>query len=68
MDNDELALATMDDDGFGCAITASPDETLMRLSAHDCGRHCGPGYHPDAVTVRLIEAHERLSLSSFRIV
>lgn len=28
-------------------------------NAHTCGRHCGPGYHPDAVTVRLIENHER---------
>ncbi len=24
MDNDELALAAMDDDGFGCAITSTP--------------------------------------------
>jgi hypothetical protein len=26
---------------------------------HVCGRHCGPGYHPDGVTVHLIETYER---------
>jgi hypothetical protein len=28
------------------------------INAHVCGRHCGTGYHPDAVTVQLIEQAE----------
>ena len=27
-------------------------------NAHTCGRHCGTAYHPDALTVRLIEQYE----------
>lgn len=27
-------------------------------NAHTCGRHCGTAYHPDAMTVRLIEQYE----------
>jgi hypothetical protein len=61
MDNYDAALATWDDDGGGCAITSEPN-------AHVHGKHCGPGYHPDAVTVQLIEQYESTHrVTSFRV-
>jgi hypothetical protein len=47
-----------------CPVDLIPAGAVARAvtpgqeNAHQCGRHCGPGYHPDAVTVRLIEQHE----------
>lgn len=36
-------------------------DTEPATNAHVCTRHCGAAYHPDPLTVRLIEQHEQES-------
>ncbi|HET9975596.1 MAG TPA: hypothetical protein VFQ68_45745 [Streptosporangiaceae bacterium] len=46
-------------DAAGAAYRAAQAEAQTETrNAHTCGRHCGTAYHPDALTVRLIEQYE----------
>jgi hypothetical protein len=58
MGMDELPAGTRPADPEPEPEYASTEPTT---SAHTCTRHCGPAYHPDPLTVQLIEQNEQAS-------